>query len=103
MFGEEGVEMSVKDFAFCFFPLFPRLFFQTMSRGTLVLPSEGAREFLDAIGSTVQVQFVDVSVCTPPVRQALNPSVIPACVRTRPPRRADEISLFDSSVHTPES
>ncbi|PFH32028.1 putative vacuolar proton translocating ATPase subunit [Besnoitia besnoiti] len=34
---------------------------ETMSRGTLVLPSEGARDFLDAIGSSVQVQFVDMN------------------------------------------
>ncbi|KFH05100.1 putative vacuolar proton translocating ATPase subunit [Toxoplasma gondii MAS] len=34
---------------------------ETMCRGTLVLPSEGARDFLDAIGSKVQVQFVDMN------------------------------------------
>ncbi|CBZ51202.1 putative vacuolar proton-translocating ATPase subunit [Neospora caninum Liverpool] len=34
---------------------------ETMCRGTLVLPSEGARDFLDAIGSRVQVQFVDMN------------------------------------------
>ena len=34
---------------------------ETMRHGTLVLPSERARSFVDILGKTVQIQFEDMN------------------------------------------